>query len=51
MGINFRLYNKFLSIISIDSTFIKTKIKEYGIYSRNGRIEYGIKMHNALLFH
>ncbi|MGC9192594.1 MAG: IS4-like element ISFac10 family transposase, partial [Thermoplasmata archaeon] len=26
MGHNFKLYNKFLSIISIDSTFIKTKI-------------------------
>jgi len=34
MGHNFRLYNKFLSIISIDSTFIKTRIRGSGIYSR-----------------
>lgn len=44
------MYNKFLSIISIDSTFIKTKIRESGIYSRNGKIENGLKMHTALLF-
>ena len=50
MGHNFRLYNKFLSIISIDSTFIKTKIRGSGIYSRNGNRENGIKMHTALFF-
>ncbi|MGC8580394.1 MAG: IS4 family transposase [bacterium] len=50
MGHNFRLYNKFLSIISIDSTFIKTKIRESGIYSRKDKRENGIKMHTALFF-
>lgn len=44
------MYNKFLSIISIDSTFIKTKIRESGIYSRNDKIENGIKIHTSLLF-
>ncbi len=50
MGHNFKLYHKFLSIISIDSTFIKTKIKESGIYSRKDKRENGIKMHTALFF-
>ena len=39
MGHNFKLYHKFLSLISFDFTFIKTKIKESGIYSRNGKNE------------
>jgi len=47
---NSRLYNKFLIIISIDSTIIKTKIRGSGIYSRNGNRENGIKMHTALFF-
>jgi len=34
MGHNFRLYNKFLNIISIDSTFIKKRIRRSGIYSK-----------------
>jgi len=50
MGHNFQLCNKFLSIISIDSTFIKTKIRGSGIYSRYGNREDGIKMHTALFF-
>jgi len=50
MGHNFQLYNKFLSIISMNSTFIKTKIKGSGIYSRNGKRENGIKIQTALFF-
>jgi len=50
MDDNFKFYNKFLSIISIDSTFIKTKIRESGIYSRKYKRENGIKMHTALFF-
>jgi hypothetical protein len=51
MGHNFSFYNKFLSIISIDSTIIKTKRKESGIYLRKDKRENGIKMHTALFFH
>jgi len=50
MGDNFRLYDKFLNIILIDSKFIKTKIRGSCIYSRNGNRENGIKMHTTFFF-
>ena len=41
MGHNYSLYRRFLSIISIDSTFIRTMVMD------QGNTENGIKVHEA----
>ena len=46
MAHNYSLYRRFLSIIGIDSTFIRTGIKGSGKYGRE-KDEEGIKMHNT----
>jgi hypothetical protein len=46
MSHNYAIYSRFLNIIGIDSTFIRTRIKESGIYRRQ-KTENGIKMHSA----
>ncbi|MEM3333606.1 MAG: hypothetical protein QW745_05305 [Thermoplasmata archaeon] len=42
---NFYVYGKFLNILGIDSTFIKTKIKESGKYVRRNANERELKLH------
>ena len=46
MSHNFSIYGRFLNIMGIDSTFIRTNIKESGEYRRR-KTENGIKMHSA----
>ena len=46
MAHNYSLYSRFLNIIGIDSTFIRTAIKESGKYRRE-KTETGIKIHEA----
>ena len=46
MAHNYSVYSRFLSIIGIDSTFIRTRIRESGKYRRQ-KTENGIKMHSA----
>ncbi|MGC8692583.1 MAG: IS4 family transposase [Thermoplasmata archaeon] len=46
MAHNYAIYRRFISIIGIDSTFIRTRIKESGKYRRQ-KTENGIKMHSA----
>jgi hypothetical protein len=46
MSHNLSIYGRFLNIMGIDSTFIRTAIKESGKYRRQ-KTENGIKMHNA----
>ncbi|OWP57072.1 MAG: hypothetical protein B2I17_02615 [Thermoplasmatales archaeon B_DKE] len=46
MAHNYPVYRRFLSIIGIDSTFIRTMIKQSGKY-RRAKTENGIKMHEA----
>ncbi|PYB68298.1 IS4 family transposase [Thermoplasma sp. Kam2015] len=46
MAHNYAMYRRFLNIIGIDSTFIRTAIKESGKYRRQ-KTESGIKMHHA----
>ncbi len=48
MGHNYSLYRRFLSIIGIDSTFIRTMVKGSGKYRRQ-KTETGIKVHEAAL--
>ncbi|MGP6207955.1 hypothetical protein ACNF42_08020 [Cuniculiplasma sp. SKW3] len=50
MAHNYAMYRKFLNIIGIDSTFIRTAIKESGKYRRQ-KTESGIKMlQSAVVF-
>jgi hypothetical protein len=46
MSHNNTIYSRFLSIVGIDSTFIRTRIKESGKYRRQ-KTENGIKMQSA----
>ena len=46
MAHNYAMYRRFLNIVGIDSTFIRTAIKESGKYRRQ-KTESGIKMHEA----
>ncbi len=46
MAHNYSFYSKFLNIIGIDSTFIRTSIKKSGKYRRQ-KTENGIKIHEA----
>lgn len=45
MAHNFYVYGRFLNILGVDSTFIKTKIKESGKYVRRNANERGLKLH------
>lgn len=45
MAHNFHVYGRFLNILGIDSTFIKTKIKESGKYVIKNGNERGLKLH------
>ena len=46
MSHNLSVYGRFLNIMGIDSTFIRTRIRESGKYRRQ-KTENGIKMHSA----
>ncbi|EQD67296.1 transposase IS4 family protein, partial [mine drainage metagenome] len=46
MAHNYAVYRRFLSIIGVDSTFIRTMIRESGKYRRQ-KTENGIKIHEA----
>jgi hypothetical protein len=46
MSHNLSVYGRFLSIMGIDSTFIRTRIRESGKYRRE-KTGNGIKMHSA----
>ena len=46
MSHNYSIYGRFLNIIGIDSTFIRTMVKGSGKYRRQ-KTENGIKMHQA----
>ena len=48
MAHNYAMYRRFLGIIGIDSTFIRTAIRESGIYKRK-KTEEGIKVHQAAM--
>lgn len=43
MAHNFHVYGRFLNILRIDLTFIKTKIKESGKYGGKNRYERDLK--------
>ena len=49
MSHNYTIYSRFLNVIGIDSTFIRTRIKESGKYGRQ-KTENGIKMHSSAMF-